>query len=111
MPGPPVSIGCTVILTPGAAGPPDTGTITAVLPPFVMANGMPLAMAGATVCLMVNSLSGIPYPMMIGTPGSSGVSVAGRGLLRMGDRVPTPPGVMLIVGPPATTAVLDNWPP
>jgi len=111
MPGPPVSIGCSVILTPGMAGPPDTGVIITVLPPFVTANGMPLATAGGTICQMINSLSGIPYPMLIGPLGSSGVRVSGRALLRMGDRVPTPPGMMLILGPPATVTVNDQWPP
>jgi uncharacterized Zn-binding protein involved in type VI secretion len=93
------------------AGPPDTGVIITVLPPFVTANGMPLATAGGTICQMINSLSGIPYPMLIGPLGSSGVRVSGRALLRMGDRVPTPPGMMLILGPPATVTVNDQWPP
>jgi hypothetical protein len=110
MPGPPVSIGCSVLLTPGAAGPPDTGTIIAVFPPFVTAGGMPLATSGS-LCMMVNSLSGIPYPMVIGTPASSGVTVGGRSLVRMLDRIPTPPGIMLILGPPAAPYVMDNWPP
>jgi hypothetical protein len=100
-----------VILTPGAAGPPDTGTITAVFPPFILANGMPLATGGGTLCLMVNSLSGVPYPMVIGPLGSAGVRVSGKALLRMGDFVPTPPGVMQIVGPPATIGIIDQWPP
>ncbi len=111
MPGPPVSIGCTVMLSPGLSGPPDTGTIITVLPPFVTANGMPLATAGGTICMMINSVWGFPYPMMIGPLGSSGVRVAGRALLRLGDRVPTPPGMMLILGPPATVSVNDQWPP
>jgi hypothetical protein len=72
---------------------------------------MPLATGGGTLCLMVNSLSGIPYPMMVGPLGSSGITVAGRPLLRVGDRVPTPPGIMLILGPPATTAFIDQAPP
>lgn len=110
MPGPPVSIGCSVLLTPGAAGPPDSGTIIAVFPPFVMAGGMPLATSGS-LCMMINSLSGIPYPMVIGTPASSGVTVGGRFLVRMLDRIPTPPGILLILGPPAAPYVMDNWPP
>ena len=65
MPGFPVSIGAMVMLTPGAAGPPDTGTIVTVFPPLITANGMPLATTGS-LCMMVNSLTGIPYPMMIG---------------------------------------------
>jgi hypothetical protein len=105
-----VTIGCSVMLTPGLSGPPDTGTITAVFPPFVTAGGMPLATAGS-LCMMVNSVWGFAYPMMIGPVASSGVTVSGRGLVRMLDRVPTPPGVMMILGPPAATFVIDSWPP
>ena len=48
MPGFPVSYGCSVMITPGAAGPPDSGILTVILPPFVMAGGLPLATAGST---------------------------------------------------------------
>ncbi len=110
MPGPPVSIGCVVIITPGAAGPPDTGTIVGIFPPVITANGMPLAMTGS-LCTMVNSLTGIPYPLVIGPLASTGVTVGGRALVRMGDTIPTPPGLLTIVGPPATAFVIDQWPP
>ena len=111
MPGMPVTVGCTVIVTPGATGAPDTGVITMVFPPFIMANGMPLATTGA-LCTMVNSLSGVPYPLVIGPVGAStGVMVSGKSLVRMGDRIPSPPGVLLIVGPPAATNILDTWGP
>ena len=40
MPGSPVSIGCTVIVTPGAAGAPYTGTIVGIFPPVITANGI-----------------------------------------------------------------------
>lgn len=111
MPGAPVTIGASVLLTPGAAGPPDTGTVIAVLPPFVTGGGLPLATSGS-ICLMVNSLSGVPYPLVIGSLGvSTGVSVGGRGLVRTGDRIVSPPGVLLVLGPPATTSVIDSWAP
>jgi hypothetical protein len=110
MPGPPVSIGCMVTVTPGATGAPDSGTITVVLPPFITAGGMPLATSGS-ICLMVNSLTGAPYPLVIGPTGSSGVRVAGQALVRMGDQIPSPPGVLTIVGPPAAIYVNDSWPP
>jgi len=111
VPGLPVTIGASVVVTPGAAGAPDTGSIIAVLPPPVMAGGMPLATSGS-ICLMVNSVTGVPYPLVIGPVGSSsGVRVAGRGLVRMGDRIPSPPGVLLVIGPPAATFVTDGWPP
>lgn len=110
MPGPPVSIGAAVVVTPGAAGPPDSGTIVAVLPPVIVAGGLPLATAGS-ICTMVNSVSGVPYPLVIGPLASSGVRVAGRALVRVGDRIPSPPGVLLVVGPPAAPFVNDLWAP
>lgn len=111
MPGPPVSIGAMVLLTPGPAGVPDSGTITAVLPPFITANGMPLATIGS-LCTMVNSLTGVPYVVPIGQVGAStGVTVGGKALVRLGDRIVTPPGVMLILGPPAAPFITDQWPP
>ena len=110
MPGMPVSIGCSVMVTPGATGAPDTGTVLVILPPLVMAGGMPLATTGS-ICLMVNSLTGVPYPLTIGPLGSSGVTVGGAGLVRMGDMIPSPPGVLTIIGPPAATFVNDSWPP
>jgi hypothetical protein len=110
MPGSPVSIGAQVMVTPGAAGPPDLGTIITVFPPFIMANGMPLATSGS-LCMMINSLSGVPYPLVIGSPASSGVTVAGRSLVRMLDRIPTPPGILLILGPPAAPFIVDQFAP
>ncbi|HET6230381.1 MAG TPA: hypothetical protein VFE05_09970 [Longimicrobiaceae bacterium] len=110
MPGPPVSMGCVVMVTPGATAAPDMGTIVAVLPPFLTAGGVPLAMTGS-ICTMIHSVTGVPYPLVIGPPGSSGVTVGGRGLVRMGDQIPSPPGVLTIIGPPATVSVIDQWPP
>lgn len=110
MPGSPVTIGCSVMMTPGASGPPDTGTIIMVLPPFITAGGMPLATAGS-LCLMINSVWGVPYPMVVGPLASSGVTVGGRALVRMGDNIPTPPGIMTILGPPAAPFINDQWPP
>jgi hypothetical protein len=110
MPGPPVTIGCVVLITPGASGPPDTGTIIAIFPPVITAGGMPLATSGA-MCLMINSVWGFPYPLVIGPLASSGVSVGGRALVRMGDNIPTPPGILTVIGPPAAPFVNDQWPP
>jgi len=110
MPGMPVSIGAVVLLTPGATGIPDSGTITAVFPPFIAANGQPLATVGS-LCTMINSLTGIPYPITIGPLASTGVKVSGKALVRMGDRIPTPPGILLILGPPAAPFITDQWPP
>jgi hypothetical protein len=106
----PVTIGCSVMITPGASGPPDTGTIVAVFPPFATAGGMPLATTGS-LCLMINSVWGVPYPAVIGPLASTGVTVAGRALVRMGDNIPTPPGILTVLGPPAAPYVSDNWPP
>ena len=110
MPGSPVSIGTQVVITPGAAGVPDIGTILLVIPPYIMASGLPLATSGA-LCIMVNSLSGAPYTLPIGAPASSGVIASGRSLVRMLDRVPTPPGILTILGPSIAPFINDQWPP
>lgn len=110
MPGPPVTIGCNVIVSPGASGPPDTGTIVTIFPPVVTAGGMPLATTGS-LCLMINSVWGFPYPLVIGPLASTGVQVAGRSLVRMLDSIPSPPGVLTVLGPPAAPFVNDQWPP
>ena len=110
MPGSPVSIGAAVIITPGAAGPPDSGVIVGIFPPVITANGMPLATTGS-LCQMINSLSGVPYPLVIGPLASGGVTAGGRALVRMGDRIPTPPGILMILGPPAAPFINDQWPP
>ncbi len=109
MPGSPVTIGAQVILTPGAAGPPDLGFISAIFPPVITANGLPLATSGS-LCIMTNSVTGVPYPVVIGPLASSGVQVAGRALVRMLDRIPTPPGILLILGPPAAPFITDQFP-
>lgn len=110
MPGMPVTIGCAVMVTPGASGPPDTGTILVIFPPFVTAGGMPLATAGS-MCLMINSVWGFPYPLVIGPLASSGVTVAGDAVVRMGDNIPSPPGILTVLGPPAAPFVNDQSPP
>ncbi len=110
MPGSPVSIGAMVMVSPGASGPPDTGTIIAVLPPFITAEGMPLATAGS-ICMMINSVWGFPYPIVIGPLASTGVSVAGRALERIGDNIPSPPGILTILGPPAAPFIIDQSAP
>jgi hypothetical protein len=48
---------------------------------------------------------------LIGPTASTGVTVGGRGLVRMGDQIPSPPGILLILGPPAAPYVVDQWPP
>jgi uncharacterized Zn-binding protein involved in type VI secretion len=107
MPGPPVSVGCAVIVSPGMAGAPDSGVITTVLQATVTANGMPLATSGS-ICQMVNSLSGAPYPLVIGSAGAStGMTINGLPLVRMGDLIPSGPGVLTILGPPAAPFVTD----
>jgi hypothetical protein len=110
MPGSPVSIGCAVVLTPGAAGPPDSGVISVILQTAATANGLPLATAGS-VCQMVNSVSGAPYPLPIGPGGSSSLTIAGQGLVRVGDQIPSGPGVLSILGPPAAPFITDTGPP
>ena len=111
MSGPPVSLGCAVLLTPGAAGPPDTGVIVAVTQVTAMAGGLPLAVTGS-ICQMVNSVSGVPYPLPIGSAGAStGVTIEGQALVRMGDMIPSGSGVLMILGPPAAPTVIDGSAP
>jgi uncharacterized Zn-binding protein involved in type VI secretion len=106
--GPPVSLGCVVIVTPGVAGPPDTGAIIAVTQTTLTANGMPVAVTGS-MCQMINSVSGVPYPLTIGSAGAStGVTVDGAAVVRMGDQIPSGSGVLMIVGPPAAPFVIDG---
>ncbi|MET0396258.1 MAG: hypothetical protein ABW277_05510 [Longimicrobiaceae bacterium] len=110
MPGPPVSIGCAVVLTPGMAGPPDSGVISVVTQAIATAGGMPLATTGS-LCQMVNSVSGAPYVLPIGQGGSGGVQVNGQALVRLGDQIPSGPGMLMILGPPAAPFVSDTGAP
>ena len=110
MPGPPVSIGCAVLLTPGVAGPPDSGVIVGVLQTAVTAGGMPLATSGS-LCQLINSLSGVPYVLPIGPGGSTTVTINGQGLVRLGDVIPTGPGLLTILGPPAAPFLNDTGAP
>ena len=108
MAGPPVSIGCAVTVSPGAAGPPDSGVITTITQSAALANGMPLAVSGS-LCTMVNSVSGAVYQVPIGSVGgSTGVTVDNNALVRLGDNIPSGSGVMTILGPPAAPFVLDR---
>lgn len=111
MPGPPVTLGCVVVLTPGATGVPDTGSIIFIPPPFITATGLPLATAGS-VCQMINSLTGVPYPLPIPPLGcSTGVTNVGMPLVRLGDRIVVGPAILLISGPPAAPYMNDLFPP
>lgn len=111
MPGPPVTIGCAVMVSPGAAGPPDSGVITAILQSTVTAGGMPLAVVGS-ICQMVNSMSGAPYPLTIGSLGASTVvTIDQQALVRVGDQIPSGSGVLTIIGPPAAPFVSDGGSP
>jgi hypothetical protein len=96
------------MVSPGAAGPPDSGVITGVLQSNLLASGMPLAVTGS-LCTMVNSVSGVPYVLPIGSvAASSGVTVSGSALVRLGDQIPSGPGIMMILGPPAAPFVSDG---
>jgi hypothetical protein len=98
------------MVSPGASGPPDSGTIIAILPPVIVASGMPLATSGS-ICMMINSVWGFPYPLVIGPLASTGVKVGGRALVRMGDSIPSPPGILTVLGPPAAPFVIDQAAP
>jgi len=98
------------MVTPGMTGVPDTGFIVMIPQAQVTAGGMPLAVSGS-ICQMINTLTGIPYPLVIGPLASTGVKVNGMSLVRMGDMIPSPPGILTILGPPAAPLVMDNTPP
>jgi len=72
--------------------------------------GMPLAVSGS-MCQMVNSLSGVPYPLVIGPLASTGIRVNGMALVRLGDMIPSPPGILTVLGPPAAPFFIDSSPP
>lgn len=95
------------MLTPGAAGPPDSGVIIAVPQVFATAGGMPLAVEGS-ICQMVNSVSGVPYPLPIGAPVSPGIRINNMAVIRMGDLCPSGPGVVQVFGPPASPYINDT---
>jgi hypothetical protein len=42
---------------------------------------------------------------------SSGVTVGGRALVRTFDNIPSPPGILTILGPPAAPFIMDQSPP
>lgn len=110
MPGPPVTVGCVVSLSPGAAGPPDSGAITVVLQSTVTAGGLPLATIGS-MCQMVTAV-GVAYPLPIGPVGaSSGATVAGQALVRVGDLIASGSGILTIIGPPAAPFLTDGHAP
>jgi hypothetical protein len=111
MPGPPVTIGCAVVVSPGMAGAPDSGVITSIMQTQVTAIGMPLAVIGS-LCQMINSVSGSPYVIPIGSAGAStSVGIQNQALVRVGDRIPSGPGIMTIIGPPAAGFVSDGGSP
>jgi hypothetical protein len=99
-----------VIVTPGPAGVPDTGVVVGILQPLVTAGGLPLAVTGS-ITAMVNSVTGIPYPLVIGPLASTDVSVGGMALVRAGDQIPSPPGILSILGPPPAPFITDGGPP
>jgi hypothetical protein len=85
--------------------------ITVITQATVTASGQPLATAGS-ICQMVNSVSGAPYPLPIGSVGvSTGVTVSGQGLVRVGDQIVSGSGVLAVIGPPAAPFVTDGSAP
>jgi hypothetical protein len=78
---------------------------------FMLAGGMPLATSGA-MAQMVNSISGVPYMLPIGSMGAStGVKAGGQALLRVGDRIIAGSGLLSILGPPAAPFIIDGGAP
>ena len=67
---------------------------------------MPLAVPGS-ICNMINSLSGVPYVLPIGPLTPSQARSSGQALVRIGDAIPSGPGIMTILGPPASPSLND----
>ncbi len=107
MPGSPVTIGCAVLVSPGMAIAPDSGAITMIPPGGPRAGAMPLAFAGS-ICTMINSATGIPYPLVITPAIPSLARVGGQPLVRVGDVIPCAPGMLTIIGPPALPTLVDQ---
>jgi hypothetical protein len=85
--------------------------ILGVLQSTATASGLPLATVGS-ICQMVNSVSGAPYPLPIGNLGAStGVTVDGQALVRVGDQIQSGPGMLAIIGPPAAPFITDESAP
>ena len=57
---------------------------------------------------MINSVSGVPTRSRSGRGGSTGVKVDGQALVRLGDQIPSGPGMLMILGPPAAPFVSDG---
>jgi len=110
MPGPPVTVGCAVVVSPGVAGAPDSGVISVITQTILTASGLPLATVGS-LCQMVNSVSGAPYVLPIGQGGSTSISIAGQALVRVGDQIPSGPGILTVIGPPAAPFLSDGGSP
>lgn len=111
MPGAPVTIGCAVMLSPGAAGPPDSGIIAVIQQSNATSGGLPLATVGSQ-CQLINSLTGAPYMLPIGSLGAStAVTIGNQALVRVGDHIVSGSGVLTIIGPPAAPFVTDGGSP
>ncbi|WP_136806424.1 hypothetical protein [Desulfosediminicola flagellatus] len=107
MPGPVVTVGASVIVSPGAAGPTDTGVIISVPLPSILADGAPVATAGS-MCQMINSSTGALYMLTVGQIASKTLKINSNAMLRVGDRIPSGHGVLQILGPPAAMCIMDN---
>ena len=109
MPGPPVSVGCAVLVTPGMAGAPDSGVITAILQSAVTAGGMPLATARLDLP-DGQQRHGRAVPARDRQRGrvDRDHDRTGQPLVRIGDQIPSGPGVLTILGPPAAPFVTDG---
>ena len=87
-------VGATVFAAPH--GPARAGDSSLIGPSDLASQG-------------VNSVSGVPYQLPIGSIGAStGVDVDGSALVRLGDNIPSGSGIMTILGPPAAPFMSDG---
>lgn len=99
-----------MVLSPGLAGPPDSGVIVSIPQTFLTVGGQPLATVGS-ICQMVNSVSGVPYSLPIAAGGSTAAAAGAMGLIRLGDQIPIGPLMLTILGPPAAPFITDGGAP
>jgi len=107
--GKPLAVLMTPVIFTPAGAPPDNGFITTITQQVVTVNGMQVATVGS-ICTMVNSVTGVPYPLPIPPGGSSGVKILGQQVIRMGDVIPAGGGV-LTIGMLPQPILSDNFPP
>ena len=98
------------MVTPGAAGPPDMG-VHRPDSADVARDRRDAARSERVDVPDGELVVGVPYPLVIGPLASTGIRVNGMALVRLGDMIPSPPGILTVLGPPAAPFFIDSSPP